>query len=101
MQHERVARQRWDIGQKPMRACRMGFLLMRRSSAGPEAGSYWLSAVLRVVNLVFRVPPSVLTMAMIASEMPAAIRPYSIAVAPDSSDRKLKNVRFNSTSAVL
>ena len=30
-----------------------------------------------------------------ASEMPAAIRPYSIAVAPDSSDKKLKTVRFN------
>jgi hypothetical protein len=35
---------------------------------------------------------------MIASEMPAAIRPYSIAVAPDSSDKKFKTVRFNSTS---
>jgi hypothetical protein len=28
--------------------------------------------------------------AEIASEMPAAIRPYSIAVAPDSSDKKFK-----------
>ena len=36
---------------------------------------------------------------MIASEMPAAIKPYSIAVAPDSSDKKFKTVRFNSTSA--
>jgi hypothetical protein len=29
-----------------------------------------------------------LTTAMIASEMPAAIRPYSMAVAPDSSFKK-------------
>ena len=32
-----------------------------------------------------------LTTAMIASEMPAAIRPYSIAVAPDSSFTKTRN----------
>ena len=37
------------------------------------------------VNFVESVPPSVLTIVMIASEMPAAIRPYSMAVAPDSS----------------
>jgi hypothetical protein len=30
--------------------------------------------------------------------MPAAIRPYSIAVAPDSSDKKFNKVRFNSAS---
>jgi hypothetical protein len=33
-----------------------------------------------------------------ASAMPAAIRPYSIAVAPDSSDKKLNKVRFNTAS---
>ena len=48
-----------------------------------------------------RVVPKVFTMAIIASEIPAAIRPYSIAVAPDSSDRKFKNVRFNSASIGL
>ena len=53
------------------------------------------------VNLVFRLAPRPFTIAMIASEMPAAIRPYSIAVAPDSSDKKLKTVRFNSTSWLL
>jgi hypothetical protein len=34
-----------------------------------------------------------LTTAMIASEIPAAIKPYSMAVAPDSSDKNFKNVR--------
>src|SRR5262249_30093337 len=40
---------------------------------------------------LFSLPPRVFTVAMIATEMPAAIRPYSIAVAPLSSRRK----RFN------
>jgi hypothetical protein len=39
------------------------------------------------VNLVRRLVPSPFTTEMIASKMPAAIRPYSIAVAPDSSAR--------------
>jgi len=44
--------------------------------------------VLIDVNLVLSVVPRPLTTAMMASEMPAAIRPYSMAVAPDSSFRK-------------
>jgi hypothetical protein len=39
-------------------------------------------------NVFFSWPPSVFTVAMIATEMPAAIRPYSMAVAPESSRRK-------------
>jgi hypothetical protein len=31
---------------------------------------------------------------MIANAIPAAIRPYSIAVAPDSSDQNFKTMRF-------
>jgi hypothetical protein len=42
-------------------------------------------------NLEFNVVPSVLTTAMIATEMPAAIKPYSIAVAPDSFLRNATN----------
>ena len=38
-------------------------------------------------NLPFKVVPIALTVAMITTEMPAAIRPYSIAVAPESSFR--------------
>lgn len=36
-----------------------------------------------LVKLAFNVEPRPLTAAMMASEIPAAIRPYSIAVAPD------------------
>ena len=37
-----------------------------------------------LVNLVFSVLPRPFTTAMIATEMPAAIRPYSMAVAPET-----------------
>src|ERR1043166_413591 len=43
------------------------------------------SWVLMLVNFVLSVPPMPLTTAMMATEMPAAMRPYSMAVAPDSS----------------
>src|SRR5215475_9033643 len=36
-------------------------------------------------NVFLSWPPSELTTAMMATEMPAAMRPYSMAVAPDSS----------------
>ena len=54
----------------------------------------YFSEVLMLVNLVFRLVPRPLTTAMIASEMPAAIRPYSMAVAPDSSFQNFKIERF-------
>jgi hypothetical protein len=50
----------------------------------------YFSELLTDVNIVLRLEPRPFTMAMIASAMPAAIKPYSIAVAPDSSDRNLK-----------
>ena len=40
------------------------------------------------VKVVFKPEPRLVTAVMIATEMPAAMRPYSIAVAPDSSRRK-------------
>src|SRR5262245_41647704 len=54
----------------------------------------YLSEPLIELNLAFRLVPMPLTTAMIASEMPAAIRPYSIAVAPDSSFTKRANRFF-------
>src|ERR1700704_5324790 len=39
-------------------------------------------------NVVLSCPPREFTTAIIATEMPAAIRPYSMAVAPDSSFAK-------------
>jgi len=50
-----------------------------------------LSWVETLVNLVLSVVPIALTVAMITTEMPAAIRPYSIAVAPDSWTTGLSN----------
>ena len=47
----------------------------------------YFSAVPMDVNSLLIVVPSVFTAAIIASAMPAAISPYSIAVAPESSDR--------------
>ena len=54
----------------------------------------YFSDELMSVNLVFRLVPRPLTTAMMASEMPAAIRPYSMAVAPDSSAQNFERNRF-------
>jgi hypothetical protein len=43
----------------------------------------YFNEVLIVVNVVFSVVPNPLTAAIMASAMPAAIKPYSMAVAPD------------------
>jgi hypothetical protein len=65
-------------------------------SVGPRSALLFRGAahqwswVLIEVNLVLRVAPIFLTTPMITKEMPAAIRPYSMAVAPDSSPRKRK-----------
>jgi hypothetical protein len=53
----------------------------------PEMGGYF-SELLMLSNFVLSVVPRPFTTEMIAIEIPAAIRPYSMAVAPDSS---LKN----------
>ena len=50
----------------------------------------YFNAVDTLVNVVVKAVPVACTAAMIAMEMPAAIRPYSMAVAPDSS---LQNAR--------
>jgi hypothetical protein len=59
-------------------------------SNGPAA--FYFSELLIDVNLVLSLVPRPLMTAMMASEMPAAIRPYSMAVAPDSSARNLRIV---------
>jgi hypothetical protein len=48
----------------------------------------YLSWVEMLVNLVFNVEPRPFTTAIIATEMPAAMRPYSMAVAPELSFTK-------------
>lgn len=54
----------------------------------------YLSDELIEVNLDFRFVPSPLIEPRIASDMPAAIRPYSMAVAPLSSSTNFNNIRF-------
>src|ERR1700730_2217784 len=50
-----------------------------------------LTAVETLENVVLRLVPNAATVAMIATAMPAASRPYSIAVAPCSSVRKFQS----------
>ncbi len=65
-------------------------------SPGPlmcfRANAYFI-AVEIVWNVVLRLVPTPWTAAMITTEIPAAIRPYSMAVAPDSSFTK-RAIRF-------
>ena len=49
----------------------------------------YFNCVEMLVKLVLRVEPIEFTAAIITTEMPAAIRPYSIAVAPESSFKRL------------
>ena len=61
------------------------------------AGNYlpalpsWLDTLVKVFTSE---PPSAFTTEMIATEMPAAIRPYSMAVAPDVSCAKRMKTDF-------
>jgi hypothetical protein len=66
---------------------------LRISDGSSTAGAtkrlcFYFSEVLIEVNFALRLVPRPLTAAIIAIEMPAAIRPYSMAVAADSSFRK-------------
>jgi hypothetical protein len=63
-----------------------------------EAEELYFNEVLIDENWVFREEPKPFTTVMMASAIPAAIRPYSIAVAPDSSDKKFKMLRFKPAS---
>jgi hypothetical protein len=64
-----------------------------------ETGRNHFNELLIELNLSLRVLPRPFTTAMIARAIPAAIRPYSIAVAPDWSDRKFNKVRFKPASS--
>jgi hypothetical protein len=60
-------------------------------------GGYFKELLIEV-NMPLRLLPRPLTTAMMARAMPAAINPYSIAVAPESSDTNFKTMRFNVAS---
>jgi hypothetical protein len=71
---------------------RVSFLEGQPSRDPPRDAARYFNELLMEVNLVFSLVPRPSTMLMIASEMPAAIKPYSMAVAPVSS---LKNFKSN------
>ena len=54
--------------------------------------STYFREVLIDVNLVLSLLPNPFTTAMMASELPAAVNPYSIAAAPESSAMNLRTV---------
>jgi hypothetical protein len=67
-----------------------------RSSSNDPAlpirpGFIYFSAVDTEVKVLLRLVPRLVTAMTIAIEMPAAIRPYSMAVAPDRSQKKRRS----------
>jgi len=61
----------------------------------PVCPSYGLIAAADAARSAFSAVPTEFTAATMATAMPAAIRPYSMAVAPDSLDRKsTRNLRM-------
>ena len=72
---------------KISRPVRGGF--QRNADVGADVYLSWVETVL---NVPLRVVPTEFTEAMITIDIPAAIRPYSIAVAPDSSFRNAENI---------
>src|SRR5882724_5587595 len=69
----------------------------RSQETRPDDTDYF-SELLIEVNFSFSVVPRPFTAAIIASEIPAAINPYSIAVAPHSSRQKLLTNAFIDSS---
>src|SRR5258708_26905596 len=59
-------------------------LRIRQARAGVRCPSYGLIAAADLAKFVFNSVPTDCTASMIATAMPAAIRTYSMAVAPDS-----------------
>ena len=81
-----------DISRGPLRAntrlqplfeMREAAISWRPRAAHVDFNRYYFRAVETLLKVVFRLVPRVCTATMIATAMPAAIRPYSIAVAPD------------------
>lgn len=81
-------------GQFPQRAVVEKADYEARCPRWEMGGRNYFKELLIEVNLSFSVVPRLFTTVMIASAIPAAIRPYSIAVAPDSSDQNFETMRF-------
>ena len=81
-------------GQFPQRAVVENAVYEKSRPRREIGGRNYFKELLIEPNLSFIVVPRLFTTVMIASAMPAAIRPYSIAVAPDSSDQNFETMRF-------
>jgi hypothetical protein len=85
----RFARQGGHDMRSPAAGCRRSWHRLQQSA--------YFNEVLSEVSLVLRLVPSPFTVVIMASEMPAAISPYSTAVAPDSSARNMRIVFIRAT----
>src|SRR3981189_3115091 len=77
-----------DLPAKEEELLLMLSVLMNTESRLFHVRLIYFSELLIETNFAFSFVPRPLTATMIAIEIPAAIRPYSMAVAPDSSFRK-------------
>jgi hypothetical protein len=83
----------WDCQQRNPAEWVFGRLGTCEVFSRPEIGDgTYFSAVLTVPKVVVRFVPIPFTTVIMTTAMPAAIRPYSIAVAPDVSRRKFNKV---------
>src|SRR6267154_232466 len=87
MRHRRGGLRREGLRMEPGRSVRAVHQLVGLGRTGAALPVHLIFELIDV-NLVFSVVPSVLIMTMIAREIPAAINPYSMAVAPVSSIKK-------------
>jgi hypothetical protein len=83
----------WTFTHPKKRPCGYAVDMLRTTRALAQVCAYF-NELLIDVNLVLSFVPSPFTAAMIASAMPAAINPYSIAVAPDSSAMNFRKISF-------
>jgi hypothetical protein len=81
-----------SAGEVVSAACFRHIAYVEARALGPNRPTAYFNELLIEVNFVFSLLPMPFTTAMMASAMPAAISPYSIAVAPVSSARNLRNV---------
>jgi hypothetical protein len=65
----------------------------------PQRPEVYFSEVLIETKLVLSCEPTPLTAVMITIAIPAAIKPYSMAVAPESSDKNLAKFHFNKSAS--
>ena len=89
--NERASKKARVLAELIKRDCSLLMMLHPFASRRPQSVVRYFPADARsemmVLKVAFRPDPRALTTPRIATEIPAAIRPYSIAVAPDSSRR--------------